>query len=209
MPCAADPSWSSSCGCAAATWNWSSPGHGGGRQRAGGAAHQAGDQQGRGRQHAGDAVRPPGRPDAARPDQHPAAGAAPVTCHAWRGPAAVLRPGRRVPVGQVFAYRRVRHGGRDARSRRGGPGPAHGRPVPAARRTAPRRHPRAHRSAHSHHDRPPARLIYADARNAAREDGRPKTRAGSRGRCRPGGMPAPAYCLYQRQRTILLRSQPE
>jgi hypothetical protein len=39
----------------------------------------------------------------------------------------------------------VRHRGRDARSRRGGPGPAHGRPVPAARRAAPRRYPRAHR----------------------------------------------------------------
>ena len=50
----------------------------------------------------------------------------------------------------------VRHCRRDARSRRGGPGPAHGRPVPAARRTAPRRHPRADRSARSHHDRPPA-----------------------------------------------------
>ena len=53
----------------------------------------------------------------------------------------------------------------DARSRRGQPGPAHGRPVPAARRTAPRRPPRASRSAHGHHDRPPARLTYADARN--------------------------------------------
>jgi hypothetical protein len=36
----------------------------------------------------------------------------------------------------------VCHRGRDARSRRGGPGPADDRPVPAARRTAPRRHPR-------------------------------------------------------------------
>ena len=43
----------------------------------------------------------------------------------------------------------------------------HGRPVPAARRTAPRRHPRADRSDRSHHDRPPARLTYADARFAA------------------------------------------
>ena len=39
--------------------------------------------------------------------------------------------------------------------RRGGrPGPAHGRPVPPARRTAPRRHPRADRSARAQHDRP-------------------------------------------------------
>jgi hypothetical protein len=37
-------------------------------------------------------------------------------------------------------------------------------------RTAPRRHPRADRSARSHHDRPPARLTYADARNAADAD---------------------------------------
>ena len=62
----------------------------------------------------------------------------------------------------------VRHRRRDARSRRGGAGPAHGRPVPAARRAAPRRHPRASRSARSQHDRPPARLTHADARNAAR-----------------------------------------
>ena len=61
----------------------------------------------------------------------------------------------------------VRHRRRDARSRRGGPGPGHGRPVPAARRTAPGRYPRAGTSAHSQHDRPPARLTYADARNAA------------------------------------------
>jgi hypothetical protein len=31
-------------------------------------------------QHAGDPVRPPGRPDAARTDKHPLAGFAPVTC---------------------------------------------------------------------------------------------------------------------------------
>ena len=54
-------------------------GHGGGRQRTVGAAYQAGDQQGRGRQHAGDAARPPGRTGAARPDRHPVAGTAPVT----------------------------------------------------------------------------------------------------------------------------------
>jgi deoxyinosine 3'endonuclease (endonuclease V) len=48
----------------------------------------------------------------------------------------------------------VRHRGRDARSRRGRPGPAHDRPVPAARRTTPRRPSRASRSAHSHHNRP-------------------------------------------------------
>jgi deoxyribonuclease V len=34
-----------------------------------------------------------------------------------------------------------------------GPGPAHGRAVPAARRAAPRRHPRASKSDRSHHDR--------------------------------------------------------
>jgi deoxyribonuclease V len=34
------------------------------------------------------------------------------------------------------------------------------------RRTAPRRYPRADRSARSHNDRPPARLTYAAARNA-------------------------------------------
>ena len=50
---------------------------------------------------------------------------------------------------------------------------AHGRPVPAARRTTPRRYPRAHRSARRHHDRSPARLTYADARNAAEADDRP------------------------------------
>jgi hypothetical protein len=42
-------------------------------------AQHAGDQQGRGRQHAGDAARPLGRPNAARPNQRPMAGAAPVT----------------------------------------------------------------------------------------------------------------------------------
>ena len=36
--------------------------------------------------------------------------------------------------------------------------PANDRPVPAARRPAPRRLPRADRAAHSHHDRAPARL---------------------------------------------------
>jgi hypothetical protein len=35
----------------------------------------------------------------------------------------------------------VRHRRRDVHSRHGGPGPAHGRPVPATRRAAPRRHP--------------------------------------------------------------------
>ena len=50
----------------------------------------------------------------------------------------------------------ARHRHRDARSLCGGPGAAHGRPVPAARCTAPRRHPRAGRSARRH-DRPPAR----------------------------------------------------
>jgi deoxyribonuclease V len=50
--------------------------------------------------------------------------------------------------------------------RRGGLGPAHGRPVPAARRTAPRRHPRTGRPPSRDDDRPPARLTYP-ARNAA------------------------------------------
>ena len=49
----------------------------------------------------------------------------------------------------------------------GGLGPAHGRPVPAARRPAPRRHPRASRPARRHQDRPPTRLTYPDARYAA------------------------------------------
>ena len=53
-----------------------------------------------------------------------------------------------------------------------------GRPVPAARRPAPRRHPRAHRSDCSHHDRPPARLIYADARNTGRPLARRPPKAG-------------------------------
>ncbi len=39
---------------------------------------------------------------------------------------------------QILGASAVRHGRRDARSRRRGPGPAHGRPVPAARRAAPR-----------------------------------------------------------------------
>ena len=42
-----------------------------------------------------------------------------------------------VPVVRILGTPGVRHRGRDARTRRGGPGPAHGRPVPAARRTAP------------------------------------------------------------------------
>ena len=50
-----------------------------------------------------------------------------------------------------------------------GPGPAHGGPVPAARRTAPRRHPRADRSARRQHDRPASPTDHADARNAACE----------------------------------------
>ena len=48
-------------------------------------------------------------------------------------------------------------------------GPSHDRPVPAARRAAPRRRPCAGTPARSYHDRPPARLTYADARNAADE----------------------------------------
>ena len=68
---------------------------------------------------------------------------------------------------RILSAPAVRHRGRDAQRRRRGPGPSHGRPVPAARRTAPRRYPRAGRPADSHHDRPPARLTYADARNAA------------------------------------------
>jgi deoxyinosine 3'endonuclease (endonuclease V) len=44
---------------------------------------------------------------------------------------------------RIFGAPAVRHGGRDASSRRGRPGPANGWPVPAARRPAPRRHPRA------------------------------------------------------------------
>jgi hypothetical protein len=44
---------------------------------------------------------------------------------------------------------------------------AHGRPVPAARRAAPRRRPRASRPDRSRHHRRPARLTYAGARNAA------------------------------------------
>jgi deoxyinosine 3'endonuclease (endonuclease V) len=79
-----------------------------------------------------------------------------------------------LPVLRILSPPAVRHLRRDARSRCSGPGPAHGRPVPAARRTAPRRHPRADRSARSHHDRPPARLTYADARNAADPDIHPK-----------------------------------
>jgi hypothetical protein len=56
----------------------------------------------------------------------------------------------------------------DAQRRRGGPGPAHGRPAPATRRTAPRRYPRAGRSARSQPDRPPAQLTCTHARNACR-----------------------------------------
>jgi len=48
----------------------------------------------------------------------------------------------------------VRHRGRDARRRYGGPGPAHGRPAPASRLTAPRRCPRTGRSARSQHADP-------------------------------------------------------
>jgi hypothetical protein len=54
---------------------------------------------------------------------------------------------------RILATPAVRHGGWDARSRRGGPGLADGRPVPAARRTAPRRYPRADRPARSHNHR--------------------------------------------------------
>ena len=43
-----------------------------------------------------------------------------------------------VPAMGILGASAVRHGRRDARSRRRGPGPAHGRPVPAARRAAPR-----------------------------------------------------------------------
>jgi hypothetical protein len=39
---------------------------------------------GRRRRHAGDAARAPGRPDAARSDQHPVAAAAPMKCAARR-----------------------------------------------------------------------------------------------------------------------------
>ena len=46
------------------------------------------------------------------------------------------------------------------------PGPGDGGPVSAVRRTAPRRYPFAGRSARRHRGRPPARLTYADARNA-------------------------------------------
>ncbi len=42
--------------------------------------------------------------------------------------------------------------------------------VSVSRRTAPRLYPRAGRSARSQHDRPAARLTYADARNAAEAD---------------------------------------
>jgi hypothetical protein len=64
----------------------------------------------------------------------------------------------------------VRHRRGDARTRRGGPSPPHGRPVPASRRAAPRRHPRTGSSARNHRGRPPARLTYAEARNAAEPD---------------------------------------
>jgi Domain of unknown function (DUF1707) len=59
-----------------------------------------------------------GRPDAARPDRHPMAGAAPdaagpgyrgiraLRCRAWCGCAAVLHLDRRVPVDQVLVYPR-------------------------------------------------------------------------------------------------------
>ena len=57
----------------------------------------------------------------------------------------------------------------DARSRRSGPGLAHGRPVPAARRPAPRLRPRADRSTRSRHDQPPAQLTFAHTRYAACE----------------------------------------
>jgi Domain of unknown function (DUF1707) len=50
--------------------------------------YHPGDQQGRRRQYAGDAARPPGRPDEARPDRHPVAGATRMT---WGG----LRTGRK------------------------------------------------------------------------------------------------------------------
>jgi hypothetical protein len=63
----------------------------------------------------------------------------------------------------------VRHRGRDARSRRGGPGAAHGRPVPAARCTAPRRLARASRCDHSR--RPPAWLAYAGRAERGRTRG--------------------------------------
>ena len=62
----------------------------------------------------------------------------------------------------------VRYRGRDAQRRRGSPGPAHDRPAPAARRTAPRRYPRPSMSARRRHDRPPARPTPArDKRRAA------------------------------------------
>ncbi len=85
--------------------------------------------------------------------------------HIWTVPVPHRDPRGPGPA-RILAAPVVRYRRRDARSRRGGPGPAHGRPVPAARRTAPRRYPRTGRSAR-HHDRPPARLTYADARNAA------------------------------------------
>ena len=47
---------------------------------------------------------------------------------------------------RILSAPAVRHRGRNARRRRGGPGQGHGRPVPAARRPAPRRYPRAERS---------------------------------------------------------------
>ena len=45
-------------------------------------------------------------------------------------------------------------------------GRRNGRPVPAARRAAPRRYPRAVESSRNHHDRPPARLTHSDTWNA-------------------------------------------
>jgi hypothetical protein len=77
----------------------------------------------------------------------------------WPGSCASSR------IARIFGAPVVHHRGRDARSRRGGPGAAHGRPTPAARRPTPRRHPRTGRPARSHHDRTAARLTYPDARN--------------------------------------------
>jgi len=114
--------------------------------------------------------------------ERPMSSGAPRMCARWLGPAKLLpgmpataayrtaaRRGRgscaSSRIARIFGAPVVHHRGRDARSRRGGPGAAHGRPTPTARRPTPRRHPRTGRPARSHHDRPAARLTYPDARN--------------------------------------------
>jgi hypothetical protein len=59
-----------------------------------------------------------------------------------------------VPVVRGSSGRRRSSPRPGAPRRRSRPGPAHGRPVPAARRTAPPQYPRTGRPARSQHDRP-------------------------------------------------------